>query len=158
MDEEPEMEAGGGVMAASDSEPRAGDLVLLRHGQTGSRPGLHFLQEVLSDGLHGRFETVVAPSQVFTSPLTDVVWCGHTAHKLAGPLNLYPMPIAPVKAAAPPREPAATKVTIHVINRAFDVEIVRHWSDPSVTVHIDAGPVVGTNRSGQPIRSFEVDE
>lgn len=110
-------------MAAADTKPKAGDLVLLRQSQSGSKPGLHWVIAVVDDGGLVVEQLMSSWPQRFTAPFEDVV------RRYPGlgdaEVTLAPRPVpkaepAAATVAAPPR-----LVTIHVIEKPDGFAITR---------------------------------
>jgi hypothetical protein len=150
-------------MAAADTKPKAGDLVLLRRSQAGSSAGLHWVVELVEGGIVVEQLTNNWP-QRFTAPLEDVVRF-YRGLGDAAEVTLHPRPEAQLEPAAPAPDPAPRLVKVHVINASKDgYEITRPGllrsllrKRDQVTTRYRATRVVLVDESRQSHSEFLVD-
>jgi hypothetical protein len=110
-------------MAAADTKPKAGDLVLLRRSQAGSSAGLHWVVDVVDGGVV--VEQLTSWPQRFTAPLDDVVRF-YRGLGDAAEVTLAPRPEAQLEPTQPLPDTAQRLVKVHVINASKDgYEITR---------------------------------
>jgi hypothetical protein len=144
-------------MTAADTKPKAGDLVLLRQSQQGSKAGLHWVVELVEGGMV--VETLTSNwAQRFTAPFEDVVRCYRGLGDAE--VTLAPRLAPKVEAAAPHPEPSPRLVKVHVINASKDgYEITRPRTllGGQVSARYRATRVVLVDASRQSHSEFLVD-